>query len=71
MREIVRSFKSERTHLADVESTQAAVAFGATYRRPPVGTKAICGVRIVDGVVMQAGATVKCPTCRVLAERGL
>lgn len=68
MREIVRSFKSDRTHLADVESTTAAVAFGATYRRPPVGTKAICGVRIVDGVVMQTGSKVRCPTCKILGE---
>jgi hypothetical protein len=71
MREIVRSFKSDRTHLADIESTHAAIAFGATYRRPPVGTRAICGVHIKDGVVMQTGSKVKCPTCKALAERGL
>lgn len=70
MREIVRSFKSDNTHLADIESTTAAVAFGATYRRPPLGTKAICGVRIRDGVVMQTGTKVKCKTCRVLDEKG-
>jgi len=70
MREIVRSFKSEQTHLADVESTHAAVAFGATYRRPPVGTRALCGVHIRDGVVMQEGTKVKCRTCSALERNG-
>lgn len=69
-REIVRNFKSERTHVADVESEREAVAFGRTYRKPDKSTRALCGVAIADGVIMKS-SIVKCPTCRFAEDRGL
>lgn len=68
MREVVRNFGANVTHLADVESTAASIAFGATYRKPPEDTVTLCKVRIRDGVVMREGTKVKCRTCRLLAE---
>jgi hypothetical protein len=71
MRVIVRNLASNATHVADVESTSASVIFGATYQKPPVDTRAICGVKISDGVVMRDDTKIRCRTCRVLEERGL
>lgn len=73
MRVIVRNLKSNMTHLADVESTSGAVVFGVPYRQPPADTRALCGVHIRDGVVMQTGTKVRCSACRYLShtERGL
>lgn len=62
-REVVRNMSHHRTHLADVEQTVSAVAFGASYRAPVPGTKALCGVEIKDGVVMEEGTPVRCRTC--------
>lgn len=71
MREIVRNFKAERTHLADVEQSVITMAFGATYRTPDPSTVALCGVKITDGVIMQTGTSVRCPTCRFADKKGL
>jgi hypothetical protein len=67
-RQVVRNFGSNVTHLVDVNSTTAAVAFGVPYRKLPTDTRALCGVHIRDGVVMQAGTRLKCRACRLQAE---
>ena len=63
MRVVVRNFGSSKTHLADVTSTSGGLAFGKPYRKPPSSTRALCGVRIIDGVVMQEGTRLKCSAC--------
>lgn len=65
---VVRNLGSERTHVAgiDREKTTQAVWLGSTYTQPYPDTRALCGVRITDGVVMLPGTKVKCPACRYL-----
>lgn len=68
-RQIVRNFGANMTHLADVRSSNAAVAFGAHYAKPdPKTTYALCGVHIKDGVVMRPGTKLRCSSCRRLGE---
>ena len=65
MREVVRNLKSDHTHIADVTYTRTAFVFGKQYRQPdPSTTRALCGVRIIDGVVMREGTKVRCRACR-------
>ena len=68
-REVVRNFGCEKTHLADVESETVAVAFARAYRHPDPSTKALCGVKINEGVIMLEGSVSRCKTCNMLAER--
>lgn len=62
-REVVRNLRSEQTHLADIDRSSGAVIFGKPYRKPPVDTQALCGVKISDGVVMREGTKTKCRAC--------
>ena len=59
------------THLADVDSTTAAVVFSSIYRKPPDDTVSLCGTHITNGVVMQEGTKVRCRFCRRRDEKGL
>ena len=63
-RVIVRNMGSNKTHLADVERTIPARLFGAAYHMPDPETRALCGVRINDGVVMQVGTRLLCGPCK-------
>lgn len=69
-RTIVRNFKSNATHYADLGENQTvpAVAFGASYTAPVAGTRTLCNVALTDGVVMRPTVDVKCKTCRMLAD---
>lgn len=70
MRKTVRNFKSNATHLADLNEKQIvpAHAFGASYTAPVASAKTLCGVVLSDGVVMHSTVGVTCKTCRMLAE---
>lgn len=66
-REVVRRFKSDTTHVADVDVDRITIGhFIQDYRRPADGTVALCGVKIKDGVIMREGSSVRCRACRHL-----
>jgi hypothetical protein len=65
-RYVTREFGIETTHLIDTEKVDAAVKFGAPYRR--VDGRGVCGKDLVDGVVMPDGYKVKCRVCRKIDE---
>jgi hypothetical protein len=65
-RYVTREFGFEVTHLIDTDRTDAAVKFGAPYRR--VDGEAVCGKTLTDGVVMPDGYKVKCRVCRKINE---
>lgn len=69
MIEIVRNMGSAKTHLADIDRTDAALMAGAVYRKPPEDTQALCGVRIWDGVVMRPGSRMKCQACTYINSK--
>lgn len=66
---VVRNMASTQTHVARVESTTLAHSFGVGYQRPDPKTKALCGVNIKDGVVMQEGTKTVCSACRHMVEQ--
>lgn len=70
-RQVVRNYRHEMTHIAEVTAVTAAVAFGHHYSKPAVDTRALCGVHIRDGIVMREGTKVKCSSCRYLAAQPL
>lgn len=69
-REVVRNIGSNKTHVADVESSTMGSLIGKPYRRPDRATRALCGVSISDGVVMREGTKVRCSPCRYLDREG-
>lgn len=69
-RVVVRNFRHNRTHYADDINVVRAV-FIKPYDAPVPTTKALCNVKIDDGVVMEPGTEVSCPTCKALVDHGL
>lgn len=62
--QIVRRMKSDMTHYAVVPATEERTFAGATYLAPDPGVQALCGVFILDGVVMRPETKVRCSACK-------
>lgn len=62
-RSVVRNLAANETHIANVTETHRAVSFGVAYDMPTPTTRALCGVHITDGVVMQPSTRVLCTAC--------